>query len=182
MATDREAKAFLSLPPAHYSTCSLPTKKTSGWILLGRSAEPSNASMSSWSTARSLASTAAVSARVKAQLLVSDGNYCTLSFVDPWAVLAGTALVALVSRRDVHVACVGDSRCVLGKRASSSTGEVWHASDLSIDQKPDSPGEYERLKRAGALLVRMQVIDARSRTLVARHASDHASSDMSSLS
>ena len=49
------------------------------------------------------------------------------------------------------VACVGDSRCVKGVEKEDGTG--WTAEDLSVDQKPDSPGEAERILSSGGRLV-----------------------------
>ena len=65
---------------------------------------------------------------------------------------AGTTLIAAILRPDrVWVACVGDSRCVRGVEKEDGTG--WVADDLSDDQKPDSPGEAERILSSGGRLV-----------------------------
>jgi serine/threonine protein phosphatase PrpC len=66
--------------------------------------------------------------------------------------LAGTTLIAAILRPDrVWVACVGDSRCVRGVEKEAGAG--WVADDLSDDQKPDSPGEAERILSSGGRLV-----------------------------
>ncbi|KAJ3416460.1 hypothetical protein HDV05_001618 [Chytridiales sp. JEL 0842] len=58
-------------------------------------------------------------------------------------VLAGScALVCYVEGRDLYVACTGDSRAVLGRRAASG---VFEALDLSADQTVKNAEEYGRL-------------------------------------
>ena len=65
---------------------------------------------------------------------------------------AGTTLIAAILQPErVWVACVGDSRCVKGVEKEDGTG--WSAEDLSVDQKPDSPGEAERILASGGRLV-----------------------------
>jgi serine/threonine protein phosphatase PrpC len=75
-----------------------------------------------------------------------------------------TAIAALLtpaadaeSSMQVHVACTGDSRCVLGCEAepeAASDGEAadagsWATRDLSKDQTPDDPEERARLEAKG---------------------------------
>lgn len=68
-----------------------------------------------------------------------------------------TALAALLRGNQVWVANAGDSRCVL---ASKSVGGAWNkevyggikVNDLSTDQKPNSPGEQERIKHSGGYI------------------------------
>ena len=68
-----------------------------------------------------------------------------------------TAIVAILQQkpsRRVIVACVGDSRCVLGRPSRSGflgMGKEgpWEAVPLSVDQKPDEPEERKRIEAAG---------------------------------
>ena len=62
-----------------------------------------------------------------------------------------TAIVAHLYGNTITTACVGDSRCVKGTRPKGKgkgkgkdkdkDKEPWEAHDLSVDQKPDDPGE-----------------------------------------
>ena len=71
-----------------------------------------------------------------------------------------TAIVALVRADCVYVACVGDSRCVLGElnaaaeaygvKSPDDGSAMWTAHALSVDQKPDLPEERVRLEAHGA--------------------------------
>ena len=71
-----------------------------------------------------------------------------------------TAIVAILQQQPVArvlVACVGDSRCVLGAPGRSGflgMGKEgpWEATDLSVDQKPDNPIERARLEAVGATI------------------------------
>ena len=64
-----------------------------------------------------------------------------------------TAIVArLHGGESITTACVGDSRCVKGSRAKGETKAskaAWEAHDLSVDQKPDDPGEQARIEARG---------------------------------
>lgn len=59
----------------------------------------------------------------------------------------------------LHVAHVGDSRCVMGRRKENPVAKVqaqdaeWHAVDLTIDHKPDLPEERQRIEAAGGRVV-----------------------------
>ena len=48
-----------------------------------------------------------------------------------------TCCVAIVTKTEIYVANAGDSRCVIGIKGK--------AKDLSIDHKPDLPGEKRRV-------------------------------------
>lgn len=52
-----------------------------------------------------------------------------------------TAVVALIRNKTIYVANAGDSRCVLSRNG--------RAVELSEDHKPDMPGEYDRIIKAG---------------------------------
>ena len=61
---------------------------------------------------------------------------------DPAMLMAGcTAVVALIRNNTLYVANAGDSRCVLSRDG--------RAVEMSIDHKPELPGELERIRRAG---------------------------------
>lgn len=55
-----------------------------------------------------------------------------------------TACVALITKTEIIVANSGDSRCVVASKG--------RAKDLSIDHKPDLPGEKRRVQRAGGFV------------------------------
>jgi serine/threonine protein phosphatase PrpC len=71
-----------------------------------------------------------------------------------------TALVALMRDNKVWVANAGDSRCVLASKWHASNGMPpgigdrmgLKVKDLSTDQKPNSPGEQERIERSGGFV------------------------------
>ena len=69
-----------------------------------------------------------------------------------------TAIVARLHGSDsITTACVGDSRCVKGSRAKGETKDskaAWEAHDLSVDQKPDDPGERARIEAQGGYVSR----------------------------
>ena len=48
-----------------------------------------------------------------------------------------TCCVAIVTRTEIYVANAGDTRCVVGIKGK--------AKDLSVDHKPDLPGEKRRV-------------------------------------
>jgi len=71
-----------------------------------------------------------------------------------------TALAALMRGNQLWVANAGDCRCVLASKHTS--GKVRHeegnairikVKDLSTDQKPDSPGERERIQQSGGYVL-----------------------------
>lgn len=54
----------------------------------------------------------------------------------------------------LHVAHVGDSRCVLGRSDPAATGDAqWVNVDLTVDHKPDMPEERARIEAAGGRVV-----------------------------
>lgn len=54
----------------------------------------------------------------------------------------------------LFIAHVGDSRCVLGKRATTLEGErPWDAVDLTVDHKPNNPEERDRIEKAGGVVL-----------------------------
>ena len=64
---------------------------------------------------------------------------------DSSMMIAGcTAVVALIRNRVIYVGNAGDSRCVLSRDG--------RAVELSQDHKPDLPGEYDRITRAGGMV------------------------------
>ena len=69
-----------------------------------------------------------------------------------------TAIVARLHGSDsITTACVGDSRCVKGSRAKGEAKDskaAWEAHDLSVDQKPDDPGERARIEAQGGYVSR----------------------------
>jgi serine/threonine protein phosphatase PrpC len=56
-----------------------------------------------------------------------------------------------IQKKCFYVAHVGDSRVVLGKRASADS--AWEAVDLTIDHKPDLPEERARIEKNGGVVV-----------------------------
>ena len=64
---------------------------------------------------------------------------------------SGTTAIVCVMRPDrIWAACVGDSRAVMARETSA--GGPWVATDLSVDQKPDTPAERERIVKAGGFV------------------------------
>jgi serine/threonine protein phosphatase PrpC len=64
---------------------------------------------------------------------------------DPSQMMAGcTSVVALLRGSTLYVANAGDSRCVLNRDG--------RALELSIDHKPELPGERDRIVRAGGMV------------------------------
>ena len=64
---------------------------------------------------------------------------------DPSMLVAGcTAVVALIKNNTLYVANAGDSRCVLCRDG--------RAIEMSIDHKPELPGELDRIKKAGGMV------------------------------
>lgn len=54
----------------------------------------------------------------------------------------------------LHVAHVGDSRCVLGRyKQEADEGSRWSAHDMTMDHKPDVPEERARIEAAGGRVV-----------------------------
>jgi len=54
----------------------------------------------------------------------------------------------------LHVAHVGDSRCVLGQfKDEAEPGENWTATDLTVDHKPNDPAERRRIEAGGGRVV-----------------------------
>ena len=68
----------------------------------------------------------------------------------PSDVSGTTAIVALLGLRRLRVACVGDSRSVLGVQGGAR--EAWSAIDLSVDQKASVPSEGARITACGGLV------------------------------
>ena len=65
--------------------------------------------------------------------------------VEDQTTMAGTtANVLLITKTELYCANAGDSRCVLSKKGKSK--------DLSVDQKPDNPGEKRRIERANGFV------------------------------
>ena len=56
-----------------------------------------------------------------------------------------TAVVAVLKGTKLTIASVGDSRAVLGKKDG-------RAVDLTVDQNPESPGEMDRILKAGGFV------------------------------
>jgi serine/threonine protein phosphatase PrpC len=64
---------------------------------------------------------------------------------DPSMLVAGcTAVVALIRNNTLYVANAGDSRCVLSRDG--------RAVEMSIDHKPELPGELDRIRKAGGMV------------------------------
>lgn len=64
-----------------------------------------------------------------------------------------TATLVVCMDGKVHVAHVGDSRCVVGYDSKSS-GAPWAAQDASIDHKPDLPAERTRIQENGGMVLK----------------------------
>jgi len=63
---------------------------------------------------------------------------------------SGTSAVAVyMDGKTLYTANAGDSRAVIAAREPDGTLK---ASDLSIDQNPDSAGEYERINASGGIV------------------------------
>ena len=60
-----------------------------------------------------------------------------------------TSAVVLITRNEVYCANAGDSRSVMASRNM--------AKDLSVDHKPDDPGELARIKASGNYVVEGRV-------------------------
>ncbi|KAA8494593.1 putative protein phosphatase 2C 64 [Porphyridium purpureum] len=66
-----------------------------------------------------------------------------------------TAICVWLHGNDCYTACVGDSRAILGRRATSATGkERCKPVGLSYDQKPTRPDEKKRVRAAGGRIAR----------------------------
>ena len=64
-----------------------------------------------------------------------------------------TACVALLRDNEIYCSNAGDSRAVLACRKDGVGGEIEYESfDLTTDQNPDSPGEKERILKAGGFV------------------------------
>lgn len=61
-----------------------------------------------------------------------------------------TAVVALLTQREIYVANSGDSRCVVGKAGG--------AVQMSFDHKPNNPIESQRISQAGGYVVEGRVM------------------------
>jgi len=61
-----------------------------------------------------------------------------------------TAVVALLTQREIYVANAGDSRCVLGRAGG--------AVQMSFDHKPNLPVESQRISKAGGYVVEGRVM------------------------
>lgn len=64
-----------------------------------------------------------------------------------------SVVLHLVPQQTLYIAHVGDSRVVLGKKASGGQQISWEALDLTIDHKPDLPEERERIEKNGGMVV-----------------------------
>merc|ERR1719401_2792735 len=53
----------------------------------------------------------------------------------------------------LYVAHVGDSRVVLAKQVPQGQENVWVATDLTVDHKPDLPEERARIEKNGGVVV-----------------------------
>lgn len=73
----------------------------------------------------------------------SDGNYIINNS-------GCTAVVALMTEREIYVANAGDSRCILGRAG----GPV----QMSFDHKPTLPTESQRISKAGGYVVEGRVM------------------------
>ncbi len=60
-----------------------------------------------------------------------------------------TANVVLITKTEFYCANAGDTRCVISKKSKSK--------DLSIDHKPDNPGEKRRIERANGFVEESRV-------------------------
>ncbi|CAE8623026.1 unnamed protein product [Polarella glacialis] len=111
-------------------------------FLQSPSSDPEKALFSAFPTAQRLC--------VDSQL---EGRFdCTLS--------GTTATLALLHDKLLYVAHVGDSRAVLARRTPSSQGGLGGgalvAEDLTIDHKPDSENERQRILKAGGQVIRLE--------------------------
>lgn len=64
--------------------------------------------------------------------------------------VASTAVAALIHQNLLTVAHLGDSRACIFKKVSNSQGYM--AEWLTVDHKPNSPREFDRIKKAGGLV------------------------------
>jgi serine/threonine protein phosphatase PrpC len=65
-----------------------------------------------------------------------------------------TATVAIVCGRELIVASVGDSRCIVGIEAKRDSG-LFKCIELSEDHAPDRPDERRRIEKAGGVIKRL---------------------------
>ena len=65
-----------------------------------------------------------------------------------------TATIAIIYGNELVVACVGDSRCVLGIEMKRDSG-MFKCVELSEDHAPDRPDERRRIEKAGGVIKRL---------------------------
>lgn len=93
----------------------------------------------------------------KTQYLLEKAT--SLKTIDAWRSGSTCSIVLhCIKTGIIYVAHVGDSRVVLGKKAEAQDdipGEdaLWEAVDLTIDHKPDTPEERQRIEAAGGMVV-----------------------------
>lgn len=66
-----------------------------------------------------------------------------------------TACVVVMREGQLHIANVGDSRAVIGRKKkypNRKTNREYDSFDLTVDQNPDSPGEKERIVSCGGFV------------------------------
>lgn len=84
----------------------------------------------------------------RTQELVVEGSELGLLSADR---SGSTATVVFHDLRSqvLHVAHVGDSRCVMGRTSTQGDLLDWQALDMTVDHKPDMPEEKARIEKAG---------------------------------
>ena len=64
-----------------------------------------------------------------------------------------TASIAFIRRGKIYVGHVGDSAIILGSQVSEDSKETWRAECLTVDHKPESSKEFERIQKIGGKVV-----------------------------
>lgn len=78
-----------------------------------------------------------------------DVNECLEGEPDIEPLYSGcTACVALVTDNEIYLSNAGDSRAVMASQVATGHKAI----DLTVDQNPDSPGEKERIEKAGGFV------------------------------
>lgn len=95
------------------------------------------------------------------EFLIYDPNYfhVLLFCVDKWPKTANglpstagtTASVAFIRREKIYIGHVGDSAIVLGYQNENE--HFWRAKQLTVDHKPESIEERNRIARSGGKVV-----------------------------